>query len=257
MFEELRDYFKEFGREYNSAKEYARIKYGIITDATTNVKNDVEGGVKLVYNTVDKVFTESKGINGIREDITKSKKEIDHKYKDAKDNTRTIGEILNISRKKQSLATIAGDMIGKFEGMTGERQQIYDIKTYSDIINTKNKYFWKDTTQLQDIIEKEYNIKEDIQSILEKAMYLKTTTTKYSNLPKINYDSRIAPTRMYDEIINSYISSEKSLKEISYTIEKKYGMGISISTISRLARKHLTEKGYECKNRKEAKKIKH
>jgi hypothetical protein len=56
-------------------------------------------------------------------------------------------------------------------------------------------------------------------------------------------------------MINAYSSSDKSLKEISADLEKKYGMGVSVSTISRNARKYLKDKGYGCRNRKEARKI--
>jgi hypothetical protein len=71
---------------------------------------------------------------------------------------------------------------------------------------------------------------------------------------RINYDSRIAPTDMKEEIVRSYATSNKTLKELSKDLELKYGMHISVSTISVNARKYLSNQGLDFKNRREAKK---
>jgi len=124
----------------------------------------------------------------------------------------------------------------------------------SQIINIKNKYFWKNNMQLQDIIKKEIDVNvPDISSLIRDAMALKVNSPKYFGIARINYDSGIASQDMKEEFIHAYTSSEKTLKEVSQEFEKKYGMHISSSTISKNARKYLRSKGLEFKNRKEAK----
>ncbi|MGV8171794.1 MAG: hypothetical protein ACP5OA_03830 [Candidatus Woesearchaeota archaeon] len=132
--------------------------------------------------------------------------------------------------------------------------KVPDPEKLSQIIDIKNKYFWKNNTQLQDILKTEADISiPDISSLIKDAMVLKINNPKYSSIARINYDSRIASQDMKNEFIRAYTSSEKTLKEISKDFEKKYGMHISVSTISRNARNYLGAQGLEFKNRREAK----
>jgi len=130
-----------------------------------------------------------------------------------------------------------------------------DPDKLSQMINIKNKYFWKNNIQLQDMIKTETDIAvPDISSLIRDAMRLKVDDPKYSGIARINYDSNIASQDMKEEFIRAYTSSDKTLKQVSLEFEKKYGMHISVSTISNNARKYLSSKGLEFKNRREAKK---
>ena len=131
----------------------------------------------------------------------------------------------------------------------------YSPEKLSQIIKCKNKYFRRTDIQLQDIIKKETTIDvQDVSSLLKEAMGLKITNTEYSNIARINYDSSLASSDMKEDFIRAYTSKDMTLKEISKEFEKKYGMHISISTISRNSRKYLHNQGLDFKNRKEAKK---
>jgi len=131
----------------------------------------------------------------------------------------------------------------------------YSPEKLSQIIKCKNKYFRRTDIQLQDIIKKETNIDvQDVSLLLKEAMGLKITNTEYSSIARINYDSSLASSDMKEDFIRAYTSKDMTLKEISKEFEKKYGMHISISTISRNSRKYLHNQGLDFKNRKEAKK---
>lgn len=131
----------------------------------------------------------------------------------------------------------------------------YTPERLSKIIELKNKYFWKTSSQLQDIIQKETNVSvNDISLLFKDAMELKVNDPKYSAIARINYDSNIASDVMKEDFICGYTSREMTLKQISQEFEKKYGMHISVSTISRKARNYLRSQGLDFKNRKEAKK---
>ena len=131
----------------------------------------------------------------------------------------------------------------------------YKPENLSKIIELKNKYFWKNDMQLYDIIRKETKTDiPDVSKIIRDAMKLKVSDPRYSGISRINYDSGIASQDMKDYFVQAYTSSDKTLKKISQEFEKKYGMHISISTISNNARKYLRSHGLEFKNRREARK---
>ncbi|MGV8141691.1 MAG: hypothetical protein ACP5NW_04605 [Candidatus Woesearchaeota archaeon] len=132
---------------------------------------------------------------------------------------------------------------------------ILDPERLSGIITLKNAYFWKSGQQLQDIIkEKTGIVVTDVNSLIREAMVLKVNNPRYHGITSIYYDSNIASSEMKEEFIHAYVSSDKTLKEISVDLEKRYGMHISASTISVHARKHFENKGVYLKNRREAKK---
>jgi len=130
---------------------------------------------------------------------------------------------------------------------------IYSLDYFNTVIDMKNKYFWKSGKQLTDLIYEERGIYvRDLTSTIKDAMRLKTTDPVYKDINRINYDSSIASKEMNDELVDSYIKSDKSLKEIASDFEKRYGMHVSVSTISVNARKTLSSRGRDFRNRREA-----
>jgi hypothetical protein len=134
----------------------------------------------------------------------------------------------------------------------------YSVEDINTVLSIKHKYFWKDKKSLVDTIKKEKGIlledADSIDSLVRDAMNLKVINLKYSGIERINYDSTIASQDMKMELIEQYTHSGMTLKIISEEFEKKYGMHVSISTISVIARKYLDSKGMKFKNRREAKK---
>ena len=325
IFGELKDFFGYLKENYIASKDAARLKYHGLKDATSRIARNLEETLKYTDTTLDKIYTESRGVKGIFDDVEEGAKNIYSNMQHMGEDIGTMEDILAGKRcdnrgntdseknnyranrtysstsdknysstyrpsrfKSAAIATAAG--IGTIKGVynllrnknqeSGNNNQEKDHERYSGsdirndhpdnnysdypysieklggLINLKNKYFWKGTSQLQDIVEKELDMKDDIGSLLKDAMRLKATDPKYSSLPRLNYDSRIAPTGMYEEMTDLYSSSSKTLKQIASDLERKYGMSVSISTISRNSRKYFKEKGYECTSRKEARKIK-
>ena len=183
-------------------------------------------------NSMDKLIYQSNGITGICSDFNVYTNSLPDKLSFVKRNAKDLENILFPKKHVDNNLS---------------------INNLNKIIEIKNKYFWKNTYQLQDIIKDEIGIYVNVDSMLKDAMKLKTTNSNYEGLSRINYDSRIAPTDMKDEIIRSYTTSSKTLKELSKELELKYGMHISVSTISVNARKYLQKQGLDFKNRREAK----
>jgi len=124
----------------------------------------------------------------------------------------------------------------------------------NDVITLKNRYSCQKMDKLQERIKQEKNIVVgNLETLLKDVMTLKATVPEYSSLKTIYYDKRIAPDGMKDEIISIYTSSDMSLREASMYLEKKYGMHVSYSTISKHARNYLNGHGKNFKNRREVK----
>jgi len=211
-----------------------REKYLEIKEVRYKLANDFKELFQYGALSLDKLIYQSNGVVGICADFTDYKNSLPNKLSNIREDFRTLENI--VSRKYTN-------------------KNVYTPENINQIIDLKNKYFWKDYTQLQDIIKKETNIKvNNIESLLTETMSLKVNNPLYKDITRINYDSRIAPSNMKDEIIRYYTQSNKTLKELSKELESKYGMSISISTISINARKYLNSQGLDFKNRREAKK---
>ncbi len=210
-------------------------KYFEIKKLNQKFANDFEGLFQYGALSFDKLVYQSNGVVGICSDFAKYKTDLPNKLSFIRENIRTLDDII---RPKY------------YSG-----RNIPSPEKLNQIIELKNKYFWKDSNQLQDLVQKETNMRiNNIGDILKESMSLKVNNSKYANLARINYDSRIAPTHMKNEIIRSYTTSNKTLKELSRELELKYGMYVSTSTISVNARKYLCDQGLDFKNRRQAKK---
>ena len=215
------------------------VKYDFIKKAGNIIADDFRELFQYTSKYLDKIIYQSNGLVGLYNDIAYSGKTSYYKLHKIRNDFSEIENIL-FSRKNTADSSVSSR---------------YDYDTLNKIIDIKNKYFRKHDTELNDLKTEEIGIKvTNIESIINNAMTLKVNNPSYSALNRINYDSRIASQKMKDEFITAYSSYEKTLKELSVDLEKKYGMYISSSTISRHARKHLSSKGLEFKNRREAKK---
>jgi len=210
-------------------------KYEEIKQVRVKFANDFKELFQYGALSFDKLVYQSNGVVGICSDFANYKNDLPKKLSFIRENIRTLDDIIR----------------PKYYSKTN----IPSLEKLNQIIGLKNKYFWKDYTQLQDIVQKETNIRvNNLDSLLKESMSLKANNPNYTNLSRIDYDSRIAPSDMKDEIIKSYTTSNKTLKELSYELESKYGMCVSASTISVNARKYLCSQGLDFKNRREAKK---
>jgi hypothetical protein len=211
-----------------------REKYSEIKEVRYKLASDFKELFQYGATSLDKLVYQSNGIVGICSDFNEYKNSLPHKFSNIHEDFKTL-EIVVL--KKHSNKTT------------------YTPENLNKIIELKNKYFWKDCTQLQNIIKTETNIKfNNIESLLTETMSLKVNNPQYKNISRINYDSRIASSDMKKDITNLYTQSNKTLKELSKELELKYGMYVSASTISINARKYLSNQGLDFKNRREAKK---
>lgn len=170
---------------------------------------------------------------------------------------------LNVDDGKEFIKASADSVEESVRESTEEfvKEHKYSVNNINDVLSIKHKYFWKDEKQLSDLIEKDVGLKIlSIDDFVRDAMMLKVNNTEYVNnaeykdITRINYDSRIASQEMQKELTEAYMKSDKTLKVISYEFEKKYGMHVSVSTISVNARKQLFSKGLDFNSRREAKK---
>jgi hypothetical protein len=210
-------------------------KYSEIKKVQNKFANDFKELFQYGALSFDKLIYQSNGVVGICSDFKNYSNDFPKRLSFVGENIRTLDDII---RSKYC-----------------DKKDIPSPENLNKIIELKNKYFWKNSNQLQDIVQNETNIYVDnIESLLKKSMSLKVNNSVYSNLSRLNYDSRIAPVDMKNEIIKSYATSNKTLKELSSDLEAKYGMYVSASTISVNARKYLSNQGLDFKNRREAKK---
>ncbi len=120
------------------------------------------------------------------------------------------------------------------------------------------KYLRKHPKTTAGNILKNSNLENLINEGLEAETIVKKSIEEYIKRKNKGFFSReyyikqyrhdLASDEMKEEITESYKNSDKTLKEISNDLTKKYGIHISASTLSKYARKELN-----VRNRKEAK----
>jgi hypothetical protein len=215
------------------------------------------------------------GTTGLYADFLQDQRKVCNKLWDVEDSINTLEGVLSsedigqkkFSRERPSRFKSAYISIVAGMGTTAKLYELlrldnpriikydnYSLRDINSLIAMKNKYFWKNEKQLIELIEKDKGlIVKSIDELVRDAMKLKVSNPEYYNITRINYDSRIASREMRDELTDAYIKSDKTLKEISLEFEKRYGMHVSVSTISVNARKQLQAQGLDFRNRREAK----
>ncbi|MGV8087348.1 MAG: hypothetical protein ACP5N1_06985 [Candidatus Woesearchaeota archaeon] len=255
MLNWLNTYFKKYNLNKLRSKYFnaAKLKDKLLNDVTTLGNTIVDSANHLTYN--------SSGLVGIYSDMIVAKKNIYDDFTKIRDDARTLENIIikknnstnNSATKKNHSINTSSTYAETDSNMTYTNNLSPD--TLSKIIELKNRYFWKRYDEFPKLIKDTYgkNI-ISIDTLLKDAMQLKVTDKNYYTISQINYDSYIAPKKMKEDIINKYLFSNDTLKDISYSLEKTYGMHIAVSTISVNARKYLSSIGMDFKKRKEAKK---
>jgi hypothetical protein len=271
--------------KYHATKEkYHRLKV---------LKSDFKGNITKLSDYakefLDTIKYKSPGMAGIYNYTISESKSLTKKFKPIINNAKTLENILFGNMTQNKNPNTNPDISAKvpehkeydntykrYEKRHDNKYQCQnprpDIEYLNKIILLKNKYFWKSPEDLDKIIEKEIGTMQgyvrSTRDAITYAMRLKSIDNKYhqdnhepdyqtsydcQTVCRINYDSRIAPQEMKEECLKQYMHSEKTLKEISQELESRYGMHISISTISRHSRKYLERQGLHFKNRIETK----
>lgn len=250
----LNGYFKKY------SLNKIRSKYFYATKLKNNLLNDLTDLGNIIVDSVNQLTYASSGLSGIYSDVIVAKKKILNNFTKIRDDARTLENIITKKNNSTNNASIKKNtsINNAIDNIETNSNSVYannfSPDTLSKIIELKNKYFWKKYDEFPKLIKDTYG--KDVNSIdvlLKDAMRLKVSDKNYYNLSQINYDSHIAPKKMKEEIINKYLFSNETLKDISYSLEKIYGMHVAVSTISVNARKYLLSIGMDFKKRKEAK----
>ncbi len=227
-------------------------KYENIQDLKTKFKIDLQNIFNYTVESVNQLTYKSSGISGIYSDIINTKNNFQHQYNIIKEDVKTLENILTKKQHTKNNTNNSGNNNKYINSINYAKQ--FSKDELNKIILLKNNYFWKKSEELEQIIENKTGIKiNNIDAVLKDVMKLKIENINYTNIMSLHYNANIAEQSMKDEIINSYLYSNKSLKCLSLELEKKYGMHIAASTISVNARKYLSLKGLKFNNRKEAK----
>lgn len=243
-------------RVYGSGYEYGNVRHRSYADFLEDQR--------LIHDRLDDVGTSIDRL----EDILSGKEYTDDAVDTVDDMQGTRVKTVKRPSKLKSLyiSTVAGlgtasrlyELLRGSLDISGGNGQKYSREQYSmeqinSVLDIKHRYFWKDESQIKDLVYKEKKIRlKSIDAFVKDAMYLKVNDPGYSGIDRIDYDSRIASKEMKDELVDAYIHSDKNLKDISSGFELRYGMHVSPSTISRNARRYLSAQGNDFKSRKEA-----
>ncbi len=136
----------------------------------------------------------------------------------------------------------------------------YSKAMFNHLIDNKNKYNNLLMKKIAGKVKQTSSYisgKSDLEKLLKKAMKLKANDKNYSDLKQLNFDERLTTYTMKQEIVKMYADSNITLNEASHYFEKKYGLHISRTTLSKRAREYmnarLNYRGYSVNDREEAK----
>jgi hypothetical protein len=278
---ELKEVKNDISKNLNNIYSYTSKIFDNVMYKTQGIRGTYDYALTELRNVPQTITPLTNNIERLEQILTrKTPKENNTNHESKTDSNNSNGETADNNVPKYDIPKYNIDHINNITiDNTNNSSKIQenkkDIERLRDIINIKNTYFWKDPKDLGEILERDTGIKiqktENISDIIRCAMKLKSenkedryniieqkheqnkTTKAYFSLPRINYDSRIAPQDMKNEFIELYLNSQKNLSQISQDIEQKYGMHISKSTISKHARRYYQNKGMKFKNRKELK----
>ena len=124
----------------------------------------------------------------------------------------------------------------------------YNINDLNNIIRAKNNNRSMNLGKLEKILrdDNNYPFDNDIRTVLKASMNLKSGNELYKNMERLNYDDNIASKSMKEEMVHMYMHSTLNLNDMSKHLENKYGMHISVSTLSKRSREYINE--HYCKN---------
>jgi hypothetical protein len=210
--------------------------YYAFKDIKTRIFTDFKELFTYANNSFNRLAYQSNGLVGVYRDLIIDRNNI-------------VKKMYNIKEDFNSLDSILRNESQRF---TRNSYNNLSKKTLNKIIDITNRYKNSSLERVQEVINEETGSKIDsIESLLRDVMVKKTIDPEYATLKPMYYDSRIAPKDMRNEMVKLYTRSEMSLKEASLYLEKKYGMHISSSTLSKYSRKTMESKGLKFSNRRE------
>jgi hypothetical protein len=275
LLEKISDWFKS-----KMPLDYDRVSQSI-----KNVYTDTKKLVKSLGDYVDELFYASPGIVGVygtlknystssihgdyntlKQDYDILKDSLKHKFakSNSKNNVKnnvktiTIDDVLSNNEFKTD-KIYTSNKTGNPQDKYYDNHDNYNTylknigsKKISEIIHHKNKRY-NGIDELVGEYSKKYDV--DAKTFIRDVAKAKASG-RYLDTPKIYYDKNFAPEGMNKEMLKLYEYSDASLRKISGYLEKKYGMHVSTSTISKHSRKYLSKRhGHDIENRKMAKSI--
>jgi len=282
----MRKNIAEIARRFSSIMDNGKK----ILDTAENFFDEVlykSPGIVGVYSTIrtagSTYGTEmKKDYHSLRDDIGRIKDilffrqpnhEINHNTYPASKLETSLGYGLGIrAEKDENILPNAEDTLNAEDALNPgnalnreETRNISEERRRKEYLNTiiglKNKYRNNIDTITHKFLEAKHEDSEaysnfaqgkTIDSIIREAMYLKVNNLFYADIAQIRYNHILADEEMKQEMVRLYQQEGISLKQASKDFEKKYGMHISSSTLSKYARAQLTDQGIVISNRKEA-----